>query len=72
MYGEITYNDSKSINIKAIPFRFHFYSQKVILCFNCSEICSNRLRAISTFAPVSCPVLQKIKKIKFVQLSTGK
>ena len=36
------YIDTKSINIKSIRFRFHFYSQKVILClqFNCSENCS--------------------------------
>ena len=30
------------------------------------------LRANSTFAPDSCPILLKFKKIKFVQLSTGK
>jgi len=38
------------------------------------RVCHTRevLRANSTFAPDSCPILLKFKKIKFVQLSTGK
>ena len=45
MYGEITYNDSKSITIKAIPFRFHLSILKKCdsLFQNCSEICSTVL-----------------------------
>ena len=42
--------------------------QQTILIYNLNYT----LRANSTFAPDSCPILLKFKKIKFVQLSTGK
>ena len=32
------YIDTRSIHLESVPFRFMFDSQKVILCFNCSEI----------------------------------
>ena len=39
MYGEITYNSSKSINIKWVPLSIPFlFSKSVILWFNCSDI----------------------------------
>ena len=78
MYGEITYNDSKSIHIKLIPFSIPpVYSQKVILCFNCSEICSTNviLPKGSGTSPQSDSIL-KLTKLKHtvcftIQYKTG-
>ena len=74
---EIKYLVVPEVDPKKVSFSYQlFLDDFVRVCvtsdFRVWGLDIHNLRAISTFAPVSCPVLQKIKKIKLVQLSTGK